>query len=63
MAANEPNPVIYQALVAYAESMEPFIEFAEGQKAMMIERGWSAETADVYARELLVNCMRTVASR
>lgn len=57
--ATEPDPnEALAGLMAIAESVVPFIEFAEGQKATLVERGWTPTSADVIARELLVGIIR-----
>lgn len=42
------------ALLEFAEGLTPLIEFAEGQRAALLDRGWSVEAADQHA--FLVLC-------
>jgi len=46
--------------MALNERMLPVIEWAEGQKKLLVERGWSEESAERYAAEMLVGATRSV---
>lgn len=41
------------AYMTMNEVLMPTIEWAEGLKKMMVERGWSAESAEVFALDNL----------
>lgn len=45
-------------LMGMADTFQPFVEFAEGQRDWMMSRGWSPEYAESYAFELLMWCLR-----
>lgn len=46
------------AFMEMAEGMMPSVEWAEGQKTMMQNRGWSPSAAETYALELLLQVVR-----
>ena len=48
----------FSAFASLAEATQPFIEFAEGQKSMLIGRGWSAGAAEQYSLVLLSGLTR-----
>lgn len=48
----------FTALAMFAEQNDPWIEFAEGQKMKMIERGWSPAAAEQYALVVLCGLTR-----
>lgn len=52
------EPDFSAALMAAAEEIKPWYEFAEGQKAELIRRGWSAASAETAATEILVCLIR-----
>ena len=58
MMDDEPLRELVATLMQVTESMLPLIEWAEGQRAMMVERGWSATTAEAYARAMLLGAAR-----
>lgn len=43
------NDGLRASLLEFNEAMLPLIEFAEGQQATLIERGWSEEAAAQHA--------------
>jgi hypothetical protein len=55
---DQPNEML-AALMLMAEQMLPMIEFCEGQKAVLVERGWSPSNAEDYARQLLIEITKT----
>lgn len=56
--ADDADTARFAALAALAEQNEPLIEFAEGQKSKLIERGWSPGAAEQYALVVLCGLTR-----
>jgi hypothetical protein len=48
----DPNEVV-MALMQVNAMLEPIIEFAEGMRAQLIQKGWSAEVADNVSGDVL----------
>jgi hypothetical protein len=48
----DPNEVV-EALMHVKEILDPVIEFAEGMRAQLLERGWSPEVANDVSGEIL----------
>jgi hypothetical protein len=48
------------SLMVLADSILPLIEWAEGQKALLVERGWSEDTAEAFGGTLLLEAAALV---
>lgn len=49
-----PPPELAAALMSAGAMLTPIIEFAEGQRRMLEERGWSRTAAEQYALTVLL---------
>jgi len=49
------DPSLAELLMQAAESYTTLVDFAAGQRAEMIDRGFSPEAAEVFAMEILLH--------